>query len=136
MIARWILHLGDRVVGNQDAALVALGQGFQPGRQVNRVTDGSSIHPIFAAHRSQSHLAGVDANANFDRHFARLLSFAVKDFQISPHFDRGGHRVIGRFRKQRHHRIANEFVNEAAILLNRRFHVGQIAVNESEALGR
>ena len=93
-------------------------------RDVHGVADRSEVGAAVGADVADDHDAGVDADADRDRHaaIARRRELRVAPLDAALDLDRGGHgaqRVVG-LRNRRaevgHHRVADEFVDRAAAL--------------------
>ena len=115
----------DRVVDERECRLAEqhlarLCGLLQPGGHVNRVAGGQSLL------RARHHLTGHDADPTLH---AQLR-------QRSAHFDCGAHsaqRVVlvhDRYPEHRHHRVADELLNRAAVPLDDRFHPVEVACQQ------
>jgi hypothetical protein len=98
---------------------------LEPGGDVDGVADRERVGP---RHVRGEHVAGVDADADLDRDAEAAIKVLVELYKGGAHpgsCPHGTNRIVlvrHRNAEERHHRVADELVNSAAVALDRRPH--------------
>src|SRR5687768_15623488 len=131
-----VLYRIARRFTDQDADPIALGAPFQPGSDVHRIAHGGVGAPELRAHVAHAHDAGVHADADLERGPAAGSEARVQRLALALHRERREHgvarvlRVVHRRAPERHDRVADVFVERAAVgAADHRAHLGQVLVD-------
>ena len=122
-----------------DHDLAGAGAGLEPLGGIDRVTGNQRVAARRVAHH---HRARVDADAHGEAHADRLLELVVQADKSLAHLDRRVHRpqrvvlVHHRRAEDRHHRVAHELADRAAMALDDGCHLPEEPGHEPvQALG-
>src|SRR6516165_2443324 len=114
-----------RAFADDDVDAVDLSQRLEAAGDVYWIADDRIVEPLARTNVPDQHAAGIDANARPQRRAFATLSFGPLKGEQTLAFERSRAGVDGvplaRHRRapKRHHPIANELVNGAAVVENR-----------------
>ena len=109
---------------------------LKPAGQVDRVADHREIFALATAQVADHHRAGVDADAHGQADAALALELLVQLGQRRLHIQRRAHRPLGIAllrgwdAEDRHHRIADELLDPAALARDRRREPAKVGPND------
>ena len=139
----------DRRLRHQDTAVVQLIGAFQAGRQIDRLAHHGIVHHHFRTDTADERFASSDPDADIERDRDVLQSDQVRQLgskrrDVVEHIERGKGgetRLIGIRIERRspigHDGVADIFVDDAAVLADRRRHRRKIPVHHfDQALRR
>ena len=119
-----------------------VGHLLHPRREVGRLADSGVIHVEVAADRAHDDLAGVEADAEPERHAARALDLLRPAAERLLHAERrvaGARRVVlvrERRAEERHDPVAHDLVDGALVAVHRLHHPLEHAVEQLARLLR
>jgi hypothetical protein len=124
-----------RRLGDQELTAVLLGRPLQAGGEVHVVADHRVVHPLLRPDVAAHHLAGGQPDADLDRDLAAGATALVEGGEPRLHLERRIHGADGVGRRpregrpeDRHDRVADELVEDAAVLEDDVHHHGEVVV--------
>src|SRR5437763_1528668 len=128
--------------GEQHGGAEMLVGALQAGGEVHIVADHRVFEPAPRAERAGQHLAGGDADADLDCVLSGLPPPLVEAVELDDHLGGDGERVVGirriaeRGADHRHDRVADVFVEHAAVREHHLDHAGEIIVEHGHRVLR
>ena len=109
---------------------------LQPTGAVDRRSDRDEPHAASLVERADHHLAGVDAHAHVQGDPVAALHVGVEHLEVAHHRQGRAHRTVGVVlvgaaqAVHRHHRVADELLDDAALVLDRPLPAGEVGADD------